>query len=212
VASDQRVRGSSPWRRTICRGHAPASALMPSSGEINLSKTRRNSPRGPGHGPPPIPIRHHGSVEISREDGRWIVRSRVRDLDGVKRRGARWGTRAGAQQALNEDSPVCAASATRCFGIPHASGSRAAAVWSAKFNERREDSTADTFISTGWTTSSRPPRRAQTRISAMSPALMCSLVRWRGLAASSMRTARRPSGRATRRTVPGRSARSSAES
>ncbi len=53
---------------------------------------------------PPLALGHHGTITTKREDGRWVARCRVRDLDGVTRRVARWGTsRAGAQTALQDE-------------------------------------------------------------------------------------------------------------
>jgi hypothetical protein len=50
---------------------------------------------------PPLALGHHGTITTKRENGRWVARCRVRDLDGVNRRVARWGTsKAGAQSAL----------------------------------------------------------------------------------------------------------------
>ncbi|MGQ0718538.1 MAG: site-specific integrase, partial [Pseudonocardiales bacterium] len=53
---------------------------------------------------PPLALGHHGTVKLTRDSGQWVARCRVRDLDGVTRRVARWGpTRAAAQQALQEE-------------------------------------------------------------------------------------------------------------
>ncbi len=48
---------------------------------------------------PPLALGHHGSIKISRDDGRWVARCRFRDLDGVTRRIARWSTSKTAAQA-----------------------------------------------------------------------------------------------------------------
>jgi hypothetical protein len=41
---------------------------------------------------PPLPLGQHGNTKVKREDGRWVARCRVRDLDGVTRRAERWGS------------------------------------------------------------------------------------------------------------------------
>jgi hypothetical protein len=52
----------------------------------------------------PLALGHHGSIKVGREDGQWVARCRFRDLDGVTRRVARWGTsKAGAQAALQDE-------------------------------------------------------------------------------------------------------------
>jgi integrase len=95
---------------------------------------------------PPLPLGSHGSVKTSRSGAKWIARCRFRDLDGVTRIVARWGTsRTAALKALqdalgerrggSQATPLQATSRVR----------EAVDIWSAKIAERREDSTADTY-------------------------------------------------------------------
>lgn len=44
---------------------------------------------------PPLALGRHGTITTKREDGRWVSRCRVRDVDGA--------TRAAAQAALQDD-------------------------------------------------------------------------------------------------------------
>ncbi len=94
---------------------------------------------------PPLALGHHGTVKLSREDGQWVARCRVRDLDGVTRRVARWGSsRAAAQRALQDELRQRRGERTEPLR-PHSRFSDAAAIWMEKIRERREDSTADTY-------------------------------------------------------------------
>jgi len=94
---------------------------------------------------PPLALGHHGSVKVAREDGQWVARCRIRDLDGVTRRVARWGaTRASAQAALQDE--LGRRQGNREQMLKSSSRFREAAdVWFTKIAERREDSTADTY-------------------------------------------------------------------
>ena len=53
---------------------------------------------------PPLPLGHHGAVKVTRDDGRWVARCRVRDLDGVTRRVERWGSsQSAARRSLQDE-------------------------------------------------------------------------------------------------------------
>jgi len=94
---------------------------------------------------PPLALGHHGSVKCTREDGRWVARCRVRDLDGVTRRVERWGSsRTAAQKALQDE--LRQRRGERAEMLRADSRFRdAAGIWKAKIVERREDSTADIY-------------------------------------------------------------------
>ncbi|HEY2766448.1 MAG TPA: hypothetical protein VGJ13_20925, partial [Pseudonocardiaceae bacterium] len=94
---------------------------------------------------PPLALGHHGTIKVTRDDGQWVARCRVRDLDGVTRRVARWGSsRTAAQHALQDELRQRRGERTELLR-PHSRFRDAAAVWMAKITERREDSTADTY-------------------------------------------------------------------
>ena len=53
---------------------------------------------------PPLALGHHGSIKVTRDRGQWVARCRFRDLDGVTRRVARWGSsKTAAQHALQDE-------------------------------------------------------------------------------------------------------------
>ncbi|MCA1708457.1 MAG: tyrosine-type recombinase/integrase [Actinobacteria bacterium] len=94
---------------------------------------------------PPLALGHHGTIKVTREGGQWVARCRVRDLDGVTRRVARWGSsRTAAQRALQDELRQRRGERTEVLR-PHSRFHEAAAVWVAKIAERREDSTLDTY-------------------------------------------------------------------
>lgn len=94
---------------------------------------------------PPLALGHHGTIACKRENGRWVARCRVRDLDGVTRRVARWGTsRAAAQRDLQDD--LRRRHGDRAVVLrPNSRFRDASEVWLAKIAERREDSTLDIY-------------------------------------------------------------------
>ena len=94
---------------------------------------------------PPLALGHHGSIKATRDDGQWVARCRVRDLDGATRKVERWGSsRAAAQRALQDELRQRRGERTELLQ-PHSRFRDAAALWMAKVAERREDSTADTY-------------------------------------------------------------------
>ncbi|HEU0088416.1 MAG TPA: tyrosine-type recombinase/integrase [Pseudonocardiaceae bacterium] len=94
---------------------------------------------------PPLPLGHHGAIKVTRDGGQWVARCRVRDLDGVTRRVARWGSsRTAALGALQDELRQRRGERTELLR-PHSRFRDAAALWMAKITERREDSTADTY-------------------------------------------------------------------
>jgi integrase len=95
---------------------------------------------------PPLALGSHGSVTTTRSGEKWVSRCRFRDLDGVTRPVARWGTsRANAQKAL-QDALRDRQGPTRPERLHASSRVRdAVEIWTAKIAERREDSTADTY-------------------------------------------------------------------
>src|SRR5690349_1488679 len=96
---------------------------------------------------PPLALGHHGSIKVDRDDGQWVARCRFRDLDGVTRRVARWGTsKAGAQAALQDELRKRTGQRAEVLK-PNSRFREAADVWMGKIRERREDSTADTYAS-----------------------------------------------------------------
>jgi integrase len=96
---------------------------------------------------PPLALGHHGSIKVSRDDGQWVARCRFRDLDGVTRRVARWGTtKAGAQAVLQDELRQRTGQRTEVLK-PNSRFREAAEVWMGKIRERRADSTADTYSS-----------------------------------------------------------------
>ncbi|MGH3536308.1 MAG: tyrosine-type recombinase/integrase [Pseudonocardiaceae bacterium] len=94
---------------------------------------------------PPLALGHHGTIKVVRDGDQWVARCRVRDLDGVTRRVARWGSsRTAAQQALQDKLRERRGERDEMLR-PRSRFSDAAAVWMAKITARREDSTADTY-------------------------------------------------------------------
>jgi len=94
---------------------------------------------------PPLALGHHGSVTATRENGRWVARCRVRDLDGRTRKVERWGTsRAAAQRALQDE--LRARHGEHVEVLRRESRFRDAAdVWLKKIAEKRADSTLDIY-------------------------------------------------------------------
>jgi hypothetical protein len=94
---------------------------------------------------PPLALGRHGTITTKREDGRWVARCRVRDLDGVTRRVARWGkSKAAAQHALQDD--LRRRHGERAETLRQNSRFRDAAdVWLKKIAEKRADSTLDIY-------------------------------------------------------------------
>ena len=94
---------------------------------------------------PPLALGHHGSVKTAREDGRWVSRCRVRDLDGVTRRVERWGTsKTGAQAALQDELRTRRGQQPETLRVTSRFRD-AAALWMEKIRERRADSTLDIY-------------------------------------------------------------------
>ena len=93
----------------------------------------------------PLALGHHGAIKVSRDNGQWVARCRVRDLDGVTRRVARWGSsRTEAQRALQDELRQRRGERTEVLR-QDSRFADAASLWTAKIAERREDSTADTY-------------------------------------------------------------------
>ena len=93
----------------------------------------------------PLALGHHGSIKATRDSGQWVARCRVRDVDGVTRRVARWGaSRTAAQQALQDELRQRRGERPELLR-PHSRFRETAAVWMVKITERREDSTTDTY-------------------------------------------------------------------
>ena len=96
---------------------------------------------------PPLALGHHGSIKVDRDDGQRVARCRFRDLDGVTRRVARWGTsKAGAQAALQDELRQRTGQRTEVLK-PNSRFREACDIWMGKIHERRADSTADTYAS-----------------------------------------------------------------
>jgi integrase len=94
---------------------------------------------------PPLALGHHGSIKVVRDGDQWVARCRVRDLDGVTRRAARWGpSKSAAQKALQQALRQRRGERTEMLRTDSRFRD-AAAIWTAKIVERREDSTADTY-------------------------------------------------------------------
>jgi integrase len=94
---------------------------------------------------PPLALGHHGTIKLSRERGMWCARCRVRDLDGVTRRVARFAsTRTAAQQALQEELRKRSGERAELLR-PNSRFRDAADVWLGKIGTRREDSTLDIY-------------------------------------------------------------------
>ncbi len=93
----------------------------------------------------PLALGHHGAIKVGRDNGQWVARCRVRDLDGVTRRVARWGSsRTEAQRALQDELRQRRGERTEVLR-QDSRFADAASIWAAKIAERREDSTADTY-------------------------------------------------------------------
>lgn len=94
---------------------------------------------------PPLALGHHGTIKLSHERGMWCARCRVRDLDGVTRRVARFAaTRSAAQQALQQE--LRRRGGERSELLRADSRFRdAAEIWLGKIHERREDSTLNIY-------------------------------------------------------------------
>lgn len=94
---------------------------------------------------PPLALGHHGTVKLTRDSGQWVARCRVRDLDGVTRRVARWGpTRTAAQQALQEELRGRRGEHAEVLR-PNSRFRDAASIYMGKITARREDSTAEAY-------------------------------------------------------------------
>jgi hypothetical protein len=94
---------------------------------------------------PPLALGHHGSIKVDRDNGQWVARCRIRDLDGVTRRVARWGrSKAAAQRAIQEELRTRLGQRTEVLR-PNSRFRDAADIWMGKIRERRADSTADTY-------------------------------------------------------------------
>lgn len=68
-------------------------------------------------GAPGFTVAHHESVKVAREGGQWLVRCRVRDLDGATRKVERWGSSRTAEQRALQDSGRCR---TSCASVGRA--------------------------------------------------------------------------------------------
>jgi integrase len=95
---------------------------------------------------PPLALGSHGEIQVTRSRGQWVARCRYRDLDGKSRLLNRWApTKSAAmkslQDAIRDRNGVPQAMALG----PHSRFREAAEVWLAKIDERRADSTADTY-------------------------------------------------------------------
>lgn len=96
---------------------------------------------------PPLALGHHGTIKTARDGDQWVARCRFRDLDGMTRRVARWAnSKTGAQQALQEELRSRQGERTEKLR-PTSRFREAAEVWMAKIQQRRADSTADTYTS-----------------------------------------------------------------
>jgi len=94
---------------------------------------------------PPLALGHHGSIKVTRDRGQWVARCRFRDLDGITRRVARWGTsKTAAQQALQDELRERRGEQTEILR-PDSRFREASVIWMRKIRERRADSTADTY-------------------------------------------------------------------
>ncbi len=94
---------------------------------------------------PPLALGHHASIKVTRDGSHWVARCRVRDLDGVTRRVARWGSsQTAARKVLQDELRQRRGKRTELLR-PQSRFRDAADVWTAKIAERREDSTADTY-------------------------------------------------------------------
>ncbi|MGI9000585.1 MAG: hypothetical protein ACR2GH_02850 [Pseudonocardia sp.] len=94
---------------------------------------------------PPLALGSHGTIKLSRERGMWCARCRVRDLDGVTWRVARFRShphrRAAGTPGGVAQPPRRACRAAR----PNSRFRDAADIWLGKIRERREDSTLDIY-------------------------------------------------------------------
>lgn len=116
---------------------------------------------------PPLPLGHHGTIKATRDGGRWVARCRVRDLDGVTRRTARWGsTRTAALSALQDELRTRRGERNEMLR-PNSRFRDAADIWMKKITERREDSTAEKY--SYWLDKAAPARRSRRCREASSP-------------------------------------------
>ncbi len=93
----------------------------------------------------PLALGYRGSLKVTRDGRQWVARCRVRDLDGVTRRVARWGSsRTAAQKALQEELRQRWGERAELLRT-HSRFRDAADVWRTKIVARREDSTAATY-------------------------------------------------------------------
>jgi integrase len=94
---------------------------------------------------PPLPLGQHGNIKVKREDGRWVARCRVRDLDGITRRAERWGSSQTAARTALQDELRQRCGARPELLRPNSRFREAADVWLGKVRERRADSTLDIY-------------------------------------------------------------------
>src|SRR5690349_16148512 len=95
---------------------------------------------------PPLAVGSHGEIQVTRSRGQWVARCRYRDLDGKTRPIRRWAaTKTAASKAL-QDASKGRRGAPRTMALgQHSRFREGAEVWFAKIEERRADSTADTY-------------------------------------------------------------------
>jgi integrase len=95
---------------------------------------------------PPLELGAHGEIQVTRDGSRWLARCRYRDLDGRTRQLSRWApTKATAQKAI-QDALRDRNGGPQAMALgSHSRFREASEVWFAKIQERRADSTADTY-------------------------------------------------------------------
>jgi len=95
---------------------------------------------------PPLPLGAHGSITVKRDGAQWVARCRVRDLDGTTRRVVRWAPSKNAASKALQDALKERGGASQAMALgQHSRFREGAEVWFAKIEERRADSTADTY-------------------------------------------------------------------
>jgi hypothetical protein len=146
LALNQRVRGSSPWRRTILAGQSVVILAWYSPGRSEPTETpRKPSPGGTPHGPTAPPLGQHGAISVTAKRGQWVARCRYRGLDGVTRHIQRAGrTRTAARLPLQEELRNLRGERVEMLQ-PNSRFHDATKIWLTKIKSRREDSTLDIY-------------------------------------------------------------------
>lgn len=94
---------------------------------------------------PPLGLGKHGIIRVTREKGQWVARCRFRQLSGQTVRVERWGSsKTAATTSLQDELRDRAGERTATLS-PGSRFADALEIYLPKIDERREDSTHDTY-------------------------------------------------------------------